>query len=190
MRLLQNLWIPLLIQLLQVHSRGQERFWHLLSVWWDPCGLYEQACLGHREGQCSWVGLHPLGMVGTLFALPVMRGVGSLPGLPAPCSNQGQPVRAFLNSFCSSKQNSFLSGHPSVRAPQYSRGGTTDTSGSQRIQDWRRIFFFLNRQEIDVFFFFFLMFYLLIWIREQGKVYYQADVAWFADKGECFQMET
>lgn len=37
------------------------------------------------------------------------------------------------------------------------------------------LYFFLSRQKIDDFLK--KLFHLLIWIREQGKVYYQADVA-------------
>lgn len=45
MRLLQNPWIPLLVQLLQAHIRGKLRFWHLPSPWWD---LYQS----HKSGTC------------------------------------------------------------------------------------------------------------------------------------------
>lgn len=88
MRLLQNPWIPLLVQLPQARTRGQLRFWHLLCPWWGPYKSHRSGmCLALRvAGESNTFGWAPCtegggcphwGSNAALFPLPVLYGAGS-----------------------------------------------------------------------------------------------------------------
>lgn len=149
MRLLQNPWIPLLVQLLQAHTRRQLRFWHLLSPWWDPYRSYRW---GHvrllgSQGRALELDGAPVhwGWWAALFALPVLYGAGS----PARLGSSTQQPEPALTLFCSSKQRISPPRPPSTQGSsadlhtqERDDSGRIDASGSQTIKDWRRVVFF------------------------------------------------
>ena len=156
MRLLQNPWIPLQVQLLWTHTRGHLRFWHLLSPWWDPYRSYKQRCvwpLGSQGRAVKLDGLLSTGDGGcphrggnaALFTPPVLHRAGS-PGRLAGPIRQPEPTLvlfALLRKEKSPPRPPTIQGSSAHLHTQEGDGSERiDATGSQTTQDWRRVVFF------------------------------------------------
>lgn len=181
MRLLQNPWIPLLVQLLQAHTRGQLRFWRLLSPWWDPYRSYKwgHVCLLGSQGRAVQLdGLLTTGNgvcphCAMIFSLPVLYRDGSPARLASP---MWQP-ELLEELFALLSKESLLPGHPLLRAALLTSKHEREITVLS-VTDWcvwesdntglkKGCIFFLSWQDMDDFLK--KLFHLPIWIREQGE---------------------